>query len=90
MANKKKKVTFTFKPAREFKNLKLAGSFTGWEQGAIVMTKGRSGEWKAQANLEPGEYEYKFLADGSWLNDPNADRIAPNGQGSQNSIKVVK
>ena len=86
----KKKVTFSFKPAREFQSLKLAGSFTGWEQGAIMMTKGRSGEWKAQTSLEPGEYEYKFLADGNWLNDPHADRIAPNGQGSQNSVKVVK
>jgi hypothetical protein len=90
MAGKKKKVTFTFKPEREVRDLKLAGSFTGWAQGAIMMTKGRSGEWKAQANLEPGEYEYKFLADGDWLNDPKADRFAPNNWGSENSIKVVK
>ncbi|MBN3033913.1 MAG: isoamylase early set domain-containing protein [Candidatus Saganbacteria bacterium] len=87
---KKKKVTFSFRSAQEMHDVKLAGNFTDWEKGAIMMTKGLSGEWKAQASLEPGEYEYKFLADGAWINDPKADRLTANGWGSENSIKVVK
>jgi 1,4-alpha-glucan branching enzyme len=86
----KKKITFSFKPTQDVRDVKLAGNFTDWEKGAIVMSKGRLGEWKAQTSLEPGEYEYKFLADGAWLNDPKADRIVANGWGSANSIKVVK
>ena len=85
-----KKVTFSFKPAQELHEVKLAGNFTNWEQGAIVMTKGRFGEWKAQTTLEPGEYEYKFMADGNWLNDPKADKQKFNDLGSENSVKVVR
>ena len=85
-----KKVMFSLKANQEFHNVKLAGNFTNWDQGAIVMTKGRFGEWKAQTNLEPGEYEYKFLADGNWINDPKADRLAHNSMGSDNSVKIVR
>ena len=86
----KKKVTFSFKPTQNVHDVKLAGNFTNWDQGAIVMTQGRSGEWKTQASLEPGEYEYKFMADGVWFNDPKADKQMPNAWGSENSLKVVK
>ena len=87
---KKKIVSFSFRAPQRFNDVKLAGSFTNWEQGAIEMTKGRFGQWKAEVNLEPGEYEYKFMADGKWLNDPKADKIVPNSRGSENSIRVVK
>ncbi len=86
----KKRVTFSFRPKQDFQNVKLAGNFTNWDQGAIVMTKGLTGEWKAQASLEPGEYEYKFMADGSWLNDPKAEKKVGNSLGSENSVKVVR
>jgi pullulanase len=86
----KKKVTFSFKPEQEVHDVKLAGNFTNWEQGAIMMTKGRFGAWKAQTELEPGEYEYKFMADGQWMNDPKADKQKFNELGSENSVKVVR
>jgi len=86
----KKKVAFKFVPANPVHDVKLAGSFTNWERGAIVMARGRSGEWKAQVSLDPGEYEYKFMADGIWFNDPAADRSATNVWGSENSVRVVR
>ena len=86
----KKKVTFEFVPPQSARDVKLCGSFTDWEKGAIVMSRGRSGEWKTQVNLEQGEYEYKFFADGVWFNDPAADRQIPNVWGNENSLRIVR
>jgi len=90
MVARKKRVTFKFKAPKEAQEVKLCGSFTNWEQGAIVMKKGKTGEWKAQVSLLPGEYEYKFLADGVWYADPAATRQAFNSFGTQNSVRVVE
>lgn len=87
---RKKKVTFKFQSPSNAREVKLAGSFTNWQQGAIVMTHAKSGEWQAQVNLEPGEYQYKFWADGAWFNDPAADRQVNNDLGSDNSLRIVR
>lgn len=86
----KKKVVFSFQAPAAAHEVKLCGNFTNWEQGAIVMNHAKSGEWKAQIALEPGEYEYKILADGVWYNDPKADKQIGNTWGSQNSVKVIR
>lgn len=86
----KKKVAFNFKAPETAQEVKLCGNFTNWEQGGIVMTHGRGAEWRAQISLEPGEYEYKFMVDGKWYNDPAADCQAPNVWGSENSVKIVR
>lgn len=85
----KKKVSFQFRAPETASSVKLCGNFTNWEQGGIVMKHARSGEWKAQVSLDQGEYEYKYLVDGHWYNDPQAERQLPNVWGSENSIKVV-
>ncbi|MGB9613165.1 MAG: isoamylase early set domain-containing protein [Candidatus Margulisiibacteriota bacterium] len=87
---RKKRVTFKFKAPAGVCEVKLCGNFTNWEQGAIVMTKGKSGEWKAQVSLEPGEYEYKFLADGVWYVDPSSERQVQNNLGTENSVRLVR
>ena len=85
----KKKVSFNFRDPGAHE-VKLAGNFTNWENGAIYMTEGKSGEWKAQLSLEPGEYEYRYVASGHWYNDPAADRQQHNNLGSENSVRVVR
>ena len=87
---KQKKVDFKFGAPRTAHDVKLCGNFTNWEQGAIVMDRGRAGEWKTMVNLEPGEYEYKFWADGVWYNDPSADKQVSNDWGSENSVRIVR
>ncbi len=86
----KKRVTFKFSAPSSIHEVKLAGSFSNWEKGAIMMSKGKNAEWKAQLSLAPGEYEYKFLADGNWYNDPQADRQVQNIWGSENSLRIVR
>ena len=45
--------------------------------------------WKANVPLAPGRYEYRFVADGQWLSDPNAKESVGNDFGSTNSVLVV-
>lgn len=88
---RKKKVAFNFSAQQSAHNVKLCGSFTNWEEGAIIMNQdSKSGRWKTQVSLEPGEYEYKFWADGVWYNDPRADKLSANVWGSENSVRIVK
>ncbi|MEN3045778.1 MAG: glycogen-binding domain-containing protein [Candidatus Hydrothermales bacterium] len=47
----------------------LAGDFTNWEKGALKMEK-KGDFWEIEVDLEPGRYEYKFIVDGNWVNDP--------------------
>lgn len=86
----KKRVTFKFNGPSEAKEVKLCGSFSNWEHGAVFMTQAKRGEWKTVVSLSPGEYEYKFLADGVWHNDPQADKQVANEWGSENSVRIVR
>ncbi|MDQ0229451.1 type I pullulanase [Metabacillus malikii] len=61
-------VTFVFKGAA--KSVKLAGSFTDWETNAIDMSEQPENVWEVTKQLDAGEYEYKFIVDGTWLTDP--------------------
>jgi hypothetical protein len=36
--------------------------------------------------LLPGQYEYKFLVDGQWKQDPKNNRICPNKFGTYNNV----
>ena len=67
----------------------LSGSFNGWNPEAIPMKKNREGVWSAVVNLFPGIYEYRFIVDGLWKNDPACDQHRQNQYGSHNCILTV-
>ena len=88
--------TTTVKPKREFvldapiaKAVALVGDFTHWEEHPIPMKKNRTGVWKAQVNLQPGTYHYRFLVDGQWSDDPKCALRAPNPFGSQDGVFII-
>ncbi len=66
----------------------VAGTFNGWDLKRTPMRK-ESGGWKTTLWLPPGRYEYRFVVDGEWMNDPNEQHSAPNGFGGTNSVMVV-
>lgn len=72
------------------KRVSLAGTFNNWDANSILAKKDRQGSWSVTVSLNPGKYEYKFVVDGSWLNDPNCKECIPNNLGSANSMLVVK
>jgi 1,4-alpha-glucan branching enzyme len=68
----------------------IAGSFNGWKPEALPMVSTNPGEWHAEVALEPGVYQYLFVADGLWLPDPSVLEAVPNGYGGLNSVLRVK
>ncbi len=65
------KVTFRYNQGGEA--VYLAGSMTEWDTNKILMTKEdpESNVFSHTMTLEPGYYTYKFVVDGSWINDPS-------------------
>ena len=52
--------------------------------------KAKSGIYSATVQLAPGEYQYKFVIDGTWCADPENENSVKNDQGTFNSVVVVK
>ena len=68
----------------------IAGAFNDWSPSADALTKGEDGLWRVTLKLKPGKYEYKFVVDGQWMEDPaNPDKV-PDPYGGNNSIVTVE
>ena len=76
--------------APKAKRVSLAGSFNNWNTKALAAKKDSQGNWTVKVNLRPGRYEYKFLADGNWLNDPRCSSCVTNPFGTQNCIVEIR
>ena len=51
--------------------VRVAGSFTSWQDSALSMKKNDKGIWTITRTLEPGSYTYKFIKNTSdWITDP--------------------
>ena len=87
--DKPKKVQFELL-ALDAQKVHLAGNFNNWNASANVMKKDKKGIWKAVLSLRPGRYEYRFLVDGNWENDPACCDCVPNEFGSQNCVRIVE
>jgi len=66
----------------------VAGTFNNWDIKRNPMQKDATG-WKITVPLAAGRHEYRFVADGQWLSDPNAKESVGNDFGSTNSVLVV-
>jgi hypothetical protein len=84
-------VTFIFPlQGRDYKAVSVAGDFNKWNPGAHPM-KRQGDAFQLTVELEPGEHQFRYCADGQWLNDPEADGEIPNAFGSRNCVlKVTK
>ena len=86
----KKAVTFTVH-AEKGKAVYLAGDFNQWDPAAKKMAyKAKDGIYAATVKLVPGEYQYKFVIDGTWCADPENVNSVQNDQGTFNSVVIVK
>ncbi|MBQ1344767.1 MAG: glycogen-binding domain-containing protein [Kiritimatiellae bacterium] len=85
-----KTVTFTVH-AEKGKAVYVAGEFNSWNPTAKKMAyKAKEGVYAATVKLVPGEYQYKFVIDGTWCADPENVNSVQNDQGTFNSVIVVK
>lgn len=85
----RQKVTFSFH-APEAQSVLLAGTFTNWEQSALPLKKDKNGLWKKTVSLGSGRYEYRFIVNDQWCDDPDCSVRQPNEHGSENCVCVVE
>lgn len=85
-----KSVIFTVHADKD-KAVYLAGEFNKWDPTAKKMTyKAKDGYYSTTVKLAPGEYQYKFVIDGTWCADPENVNSVRNDQGTFNSVITVK
>ena len=84
----KRRITFKLE-ASEAKEAILAGDFNSWDAKKHRMRRDDKGRWTKIVTLAPGRYEYKFLVDGQWQNDPSNDQMVPNSFGTLNNTLTV-
>jgi len=72
------------------REVSVAGTFNDWQSGAAPMIRKRGGRWWTELLLQPGLYEYRFVVDGQWQDDPMAARFVANPFGGLNSVVEVK
>lgn len=77
-----------FNPAAH--EVSVVGTFNGWQPGVTPMKKQRGGKWSTGLLLAPGRYEYRFLVDGQWQDDPMAASFVSNPFGGLNCVVEVK
>lgn len=89
------KVTFKFANGHgmDAQSVKILGEFNGWDQSAEPMNHLKGGEFSQTLKLEQGrEYQFRYLVnDVFWENEPEADKLVPNGidRDDYNSVVVL-
>lgn len=64
----------------------LAGSFNEWNPSNRPLKRDKKGVWATIMLLTPGAYEYRFVVDGEWWDDPKATERRANEHGTQNCV----
>ena len=68
----------------------ITGEFTNWSREGIPLEKdAQDGLWKLVIDIQPGEYEYRYIVDGVWIRDPNNRDYIRNEFGQENSLLIV-
>ena len=68
-------VRFRLRGHENAKNVIVAGTFNKWDEHLFKMYKIENG-WELKVHIKPGEYEYRYIVDGHWMEDPsNPDKV---------------
>jgi chromosome partitioning protein len=74
-------------------DVRIAGDFNGWvpDRGvrSRIESEGQTRVWTKLLSLEPGTYQYRYVVDGEWQEDPTNPQSAPGPTGQPNSILQV-
>ncbi len=75
-------------------DVRIAGDFNGWvpDRGVLSSTHqdGDTRVWRKVLQLAPGTYEYRYVVDGEWREDPANPERKPTAMGPPNSLLVVR
>ena len=81
------KVTFSV-PAEDAKKVVVVGDFNDWSPKSGALKKLKNGTFKGTIDLpKEGTYEFKYIVDGNYVNEAEADRYQWNEfAGAENSV----
>ncbi len=82
---KRRKITLSF-DSSDAKEVILMGDFNKWNPKKHPMKRDGNGVWTKAVMLFPGNYEYKFLVDEEWKEDPLNDQKCANCFGTYNNV----
>ncbi|GCC53282.1 hypothetical protein SanaruYs_35250 [Chryseotalea sanaruensis] len=67
-------LVITLKGFSTAKNVFVTGNFNDWRDKELKMKQTTNG-WELPLTLASGNYEYKFVVDGNWINDPDNQNL---------------
>ena len=67
----------------------VAGTFNDWDPVVRPLKRGKDDVFRTWMNLPPGKYEYRFVIDGEWREDPCCHLRSPSPYGGDNSVLVL-
>jgi len=76
--------------APQVRSVSIAGDFNQWDTFSHSLKQDRKGVWRISLSLNPGQYEYRFLVDGEWQNDPSCRSLIDNAFGTSNCLKILE
>ena len=84
------KVTFSIE-AKEANVASVVGDFNNWNPAEGELSKLKNGTFKGLFEVpKDATYEFKYVVDGAFLNDPEADGYVYNDfSGTENSVVTV-
>ena len=84
------KVTFWTHAMPEASTAYLVGDFNDWDETATAMQQLKDGRFKVVMKLDPSNsYQFRYLVDGEWHNDHDADEYVPNPFSGDNSVVIT-
>lgn len=83
---RQRNINFSFL-APEAGNVYVVGDFNKWTIDEMALARrSPEGVWNKSVTLKPGRYRYKFVVDGTWVEDPNNNIVEQNTFGGKDSI----
>ncbi len=87
-----REVVVRFRDAKA-NDVRIAGDFNGWipDKGvrSLIESEGQTRVWTKILRLAPGTYQYRYVVDGEWREDPENPEAISSAVGGRNSVLVV-
>ena len=84
------RVTFILPNSIWADTIYLVGDFNEWNRSSHPFQHGEEGAWTLTLDLEIGRcYQFRYLRDGEWISDSQADGFVGNPHGSDNALVVT-
>jgi chromosome partitioning protein len=75
-------------------DVRIAGDFNGWvpDKGvrSLIESEGQTRVWTKILQLPPGTYQYRYVVDGEWREDPENPEVVSCALGGRSSVLVVR